>query len=443
MGPTCDAVRTRLRYATAALGPVAIIAAAVSVGCASHNRAAGVNSPVAPVETDTRAVPTDLSTPAILPPFYPSSEATPVQLERALEEGKAVRREIEWVEHEESAASGEVSAGEYLVSYLITPSDDYYDLEAAQSDLPAHHTTVLPGSAHVAVIVRDAADGRIVPGLEIRATLRPDGGGRQITATLPYGWHPILNRYGENIVLPTGSFSMSVHIAMPEYSRHDSTNGNRFRGDVTARFEKVSVSTDSLAAAAQHLARGDPREAIDLARREGNAVDGSLADLLQNHGSGSEVRSGDYRVAAIVQSSTGHWEAQAGKLRYVHPDSGAVGSVHLDVTVRDAATGRVVPGLSVRATVLNSRRKEVATYHLPFMWHPWMNHYGLNVPVPGRGAYTIRVRADAPAFRRYGSTALKKFNRPINVQLLGVQFEAGITTVPRRSTTTRHQQRRR
>ena len=334
-----------------------------------------------------------------------------------------MRREIEWVEREDAAASGDVAAGEYLVTYVITPADDYYDLEAARSNFPAHHTTVSPGSAHVAVVVRDAADGRIVQALNVRATLRSETGDGTRSAILPYGWHPILNRYGENVFLPASPFTLSVHIAMPAYRRHDSTNGDRFQDDVIARFTHVTVLADSLAAAAQRLAYGDSRQAIALARGEGGAVDRPLIDMLRSgDASGSQVRYGDYNVAVVVQRARGFWDVRDGKLSYMSPNSSVGPIAHIDVSVRDATTGRFVPGLKVRVTVLNSRRKEIDTYPMPFMWHPWMNHYGLTVPVPGEGRYTVRVRAEAPSFRRYGSTALKKFNRPINVEVHGVRF---------------------
>ena len=386
--------------------------------------------PVAVTPTPPPA-PVEVQTPPNMPPFRESEEATSAQLGHALDEGKAVRRELEWVEDHESVASGETAAGEYLVSYLVTPVDDYYDLEAAQSNLPAHHTTVIPGSAHVAIVVRDAADGRIVQGLTVRATLRSDsvsdstsGSVREEkSADLPYGWHPVLNRYGENIVLPPSPFTLSVHIAMPRYRRHDHINGDRFGGAVFVRFENVVVASDSLAATSQHLALGESREALELATSEGNAIDRPLADLMRNpDASGSQVRSGAYRIAVVVQRARGDWEVRDGKLIFIEPDS-AIGPIaHMDVIVRDAASGRLVPRLSVRATILDSRRRVIDTYTMPFMWHPWMSHYGLNVPVPGKGRYTVRVRAEAPAFRRYGSLALGKFNKAIDADVRGVRF---------------------
>ncbi len=417
MGWPRAAIRARL-HASVIIATVIVLTG----GCAT--RSAQVEQAV-PVESEASSIPIDATTPPSMPSFLESDEATSAQLGRALDEGNAARGEIEWVEREEAAASGDAAAGEYLVTYLITPADDYYDLEAAQSNFPAHHTTVSPGSAHVAVVVRDAADGRMVQGLSVRATLRSESGDEQQTATLPYGWHPVLNRYGENMVLPTSPFTLSVRIAMPMYQRHDSINGDRFKGNVVASFTHVTILPDSLAAASQRLARGDSRTAINLARLEGDAVDRPLVAMLRGaDANGAQVRSGDYIVAVLLQPARGYWTTRRGKLDYNSANSSVGPVAHLDVSIRDAVTGRFLSGLTVRATILNSRKKEIDTYAMPFMWHPWMSHYGLNVPSPGLGRYTIRVRAEAPTFRRYGSTALRKFNKPIDVEIRGVRFVA-------------------
>ena len=403
-----------------------VLIAAISTSCAGHS--AGVKT----APTDTRTVDSGLHvlpiaavTPATMPPFETSENATPAELERALDEGKAVRRELEWVEREEAVASGEMAAGEYIVTYLITPADDYYDLEAAEAKLPAHHTTVMPGSAHVSVVVRDAADGRLVQGLNVEASFGSGANGTQPRVRLPFGWHPILNRYGENVVLPDGPFTLTIHIAMPTYARQDSVNGNRFAEDVTARFANITVSSDSLAVAAQRLAHGDGRDAVDLSRQEGTAVASSFLTALRGDpANGSQRRSGGYTVTVLLRRAQGVWISRDDKLVYKPPNS-SVGPVnHMEISIRDVTTGRLVPDLNVRATILESRRKEIDTYAVPFMWHPWMNHYGLNVAVPGKGSYIIRVRADAPSFRRYGSSALTKFNRPVDVELRGLHFVA-------------------
>lgn len=406
---------------------VTIFVAAVCIagmGCGARNSVSPSSEAAQP---QVAVVPADVTTAALVAPLRESTEANAVQLGRAAAEGNAVTREIDWVSRNQAVASGEVHAGQYVVAYLITPADDYYDMEAAQSDLPAHHTTVLPGSAHVGVVVRDAADGRLVPGLNVSVTLRADRGtgtGGTRSASLPYGWHPVLNRYGENVVLPSNSFALSVRISMPRYARHDSVNGKRFGEDVVASFAHVSVPPESLAVASERLARGDAGGGAVLARSEGSASDRSLTELLRSAGvSGSQARSGDYRVTVLVQRPRGLWQVRGGGLRYMDPDSSAGPAAHIDVVVQEAASGRFVQDLQLRATILDSRRRETGSYTLPMMWHPWMNHYGLTVPVPASGRYSIRVRAAAPAFRRYGSGAAKQFNRALDVTVHGVRLQ--------------------
>jgi uncharacterized protein involved in high-affinity Fe2+ transport len=410
----------RARGYVSAAGMAAV---ALYAGCAAHTRTVAPVPQSEAAEPVTHVAPVEIPTPPVMPSLQESDEATSSELDRALDEGKALGRELAWVEAREAAASGEMAAGEYLVTYLITPADDYYDLEAAQSNLPAHHTTVVPGSAHVAVVIRDAADGRMVQGLQVRVVLHADDSGDEQTTVLPFEWHPILNRYGENLVLPPSPFTLRVYISMPTYARHDHTNGDRFGRNVMARFAHVVVSRDSLAVASEQLARGESRQTAALARAEGDAIDRPIAELLRSaDASGSQVRSGDYKVAVVVQAARGAWADRNGDLSYESANDNIGPIAHLDVSIRDAITGRFIPGLRVRATILDSHKREIDTYAAPFMWHPWMNHYGLNVPVPGKGRYTVRIRADAPAFRRFGSTALRKFNKDVDVTVRNVRF---------------------
>ena len=395
----------------------------LAAACAT-SRPPGV--PSRTVEPERVVIRNNLVTPPAMLPIRESDEATSAELGSALAEGVAVREELDWVRREEAVSSGQMTAGQYLVTYLITPSDDYYDLEAATSDLPAHHTTVLPGSAHVAILVQDAADGRIVQGLDVRATIGTDGSAERRTIGLPYGWHPVLNRYGDNVVLPASPFTLGVHIGMPGYARHDSVNGNRFRGTVVARFSGITVSADSLAAAAQRLARGEPHSAVIFSEREGGEVDRPLHELLRRPGTdGAQVRSGDYRIAVVVTRGHGYWEVHDEKLSYRQPVSRAGRVMHIDVSIRDATTGRFIPDMHVQAAIVDSRNRTIGNYELPMTWHPWFYHYGQDVEVSGSERYAIRVRAEAPAVRRYGSVALRKFNRPINVLVRGIHFATG------------------
>jgi hypothetical protein len=90
------------------------------------------------------------------------------------------------------------------------------------------------------------------------------------------------------------------------------------------------------------------------------------------------------------------------KLHYdVSFEQSAARNSHVEVGALDALTGRFLPDLKVRATVLRDGH-ELGTMAQPFMWHPWLYHYGENWRVPRSGSYDVRVHADPPPFRRYG-----------------------------------------
>lgn len=407
-------VRNSTRRALAAA--VAGAGILIGAGCA-HSTSA--------LEGELRPTDVGRATPPAAPPFVETDEASSAELEHARAQGNALRKELEWVRREESAASGDVAAGPYVVTYLITPADDYYDLEAAIASRPAHHDVVEPGAAHVGVVIRDAADGRLVQGLGVRAILIPRGERRGDGAILRFGWHPILNRYGENMVLPTQPFTLRLVIAPPTYARHDSVNGNRFADSVIAEFADVTVSRDSLTDAVRRFALGESRGATELARGEGDAVRRSVdAMSARATGRGAQQRSGDYEITLAASRAKPFWSMRRGELHFdaLSPDD--TSNAHLDIVVREAATGRVMSGLDVRTTILDSRHREIGTYSAGFMWHPWLLHNGVNVRVPSTGRYTVRIRANAPEFRRYGSMAGRRFTRPLDAEFTNVRIVA-------------------
>src|SRR5665213_3816091 len=218
-------------------------------------------------------------------------------------------------------------------------------------------------------------------------------------------------------------FTLTIRIGTPTYQREDSVSGDRFRKDVTARFDDVSVSSDSLAGAAQRLARGSRSDAIELSRAEGKAIGSSIAAVLRERPSnGLQRQSGDYTVAVLIGPPQGVWALQTGGLAYL-PADGSIGPVNnIGISIRDAATGRVIPDLNVRATIIDSRKKEIDTYVMPFVWSPRVDAYGLNVAVPSSGRYTVQVQAATPAFRKYGSSAVRQFKRPVSVEFRGLRF---------------------
>ena len=93
--------------------------------------------------------------------------------------------------------------------------------------------------------------------------------------------------------------------------------------------------------------------------------------------------------------------------------------------VRDGADGRFVPGLSVSATLIDADGNEVGTHEQPFLWHPWLYHYGRNWKVPGDGMYTLRVRVEPPTYARHDKKNGVRYREPVEVEFRGVKIETG------------------
>lgn len=169
--------------------------------------------------------------------MQPSNEAEPSQLDIARGEGDAYRRALEAMDRESGAIVKR--AGEYVVAFVQEEAEGLYALgggglvwrEAAEE-----------ANGHLEIAVADAADGRFVPNLDIRLTLRNDE--RELfTTDLPFLWHPFLHHYGCDVKVPdNGPYTVDVHIEPPGFMRHDPINGKRYAGAVDVRFEDVEFT---------------------------------------------------------------------------------------------------------------------------------------------------------------------------------------------------------
>lgn len=99
-------------------------------------------------------------------------------------------------------------------------------------------------------------------------------------------------------------------------------------------------------------------------------------------------------------------------------------NVHLEVAVADAADGRFVPQLTVRVEVARDGRA-VLSAELPFLWHPFLHHYGGNASVPDEGPYDVAVEVSRPHFMRHDPVNGRRYGEPVRARFDGVRFETG------------------
>lgn len=164
-------------------------------------------------------------------------------------------------------------------------------------------------------------------------------------------------------------------------------------------------------------------EGLELGRAQGDAFGRTLEHMLTDIAhDGREVREGEYLVAYAVEEAEGMWMPKDGDLEWVEPDEE---NCHVEVAVRDAADGRMIPGLKVQAAILDAEGRSIQSKTLPLLWHPYLYHYGANFTVPGSGTYRLRVQFDAPDFMRHDEKNGRRFLKGCEVVFEGVKVEAG------------------
>lgn len=165
------------------------------------------------------------------------------------------------------------------------------------------------------------------------------------------------------------------------------------------------------------------KEGLELGRAQGEALTRTLRHMTDEIAhDGREVQAGEYLVAYAVEEAEGMWVPKDGELEWIEPEEE---NVHIEIAVRDAADGRFIPGLQVEATVVDGDGNEIGTHDLPLLWHPYLYHYGRNWKLPADGAYTLKVRFDAPAFSRHDEKNGRRFLEGSEVTFDNIKVKRG------------------
>ena len=91
------------------------------------------------------------------------------------------------------------------------------------------------------------------------------------------------------------------------------------------------------------------------------------------------------------------------------------------MAVADGADGQFVPGLDITVTLLDGDR-QLFSERAPFLWHPFLHHYGLNAKVPGEGPSTVRIHIDPPSWMRHDPVNGKRYADPVDVEFADVSL---------------------
>jgi len=160
-----------------------------------------------------------------------------------------------------------------------------------------------------------------------------------------------------------------------------------------------------------------------LAHAQGDAYQASY-DMLMSEDPHSEMTVGDYLVTASFEPAEGMYVPEGDDLKWHTPDAGQ--NQHAEVIVRDAEDKRFLPELDVRMQLSDEHGDVVADVAVPFIWHPFVLHYGVDVTIPAEGRYVPRVFIKAPRFRRHDEVRGRRYVSDVDVRLAPVHLKPGV-----------------
>lgn len=164
------------------------------------------------------------------------------------------------------------------------------------------------------------------------------------------------------------------------------------------------------------------KEQLALARQQGESLERALMTMIKDVADdGREMEVGPYLVGYAIEKAEGMYKKDdGGELVWQEPDKD---NIHVEVSVRDAADGRFIPGLTIHARLVDSQGKDVGLHRQPYIWHPWLYHYGRNWHIARSGDYELEVRIEAPDFPRHDKKNGNRYADDVNVTFSGVKIK--------------------
>jgi hypothetical protein len=346
--------------------------------------------------------------------------STEEQLQLAQQQGRAETAVLDWVLANSGPLKGDTRAGELRIAFTITPAEGWWD-KAGDGKLAWHDAP--EDNVHLRIFVLDAVDGRLMPGLSLRAALT-DANGNERSVPVDFGWYPLINAYGGNVPIDSNS-SYALRVSVdPLSSHHASTVGNRFEHATIAEFPPLQVEMDAVLQLPLATATAFPSEA-ELLKPCNAGLSAAITALWQQSVIGAEKANGDYFVSYAFDYAGSAVQIAGSKLHLKNLiEFTGKDNVRLNVLPRDSRTGRLIPGLKLHASLIATDGKLYGPGELYLIRQSWLIYYGGDTRIPRNGFYKLRVHFDAPGFRRWGQQS-ERFAAPADVEFENVSLKPG------------------
>ena len=159
-----------------------------------------------------------------------------------------------------------------------------------------------------------------------------------------------------------------------------------------------------------------------LVNKQGEAYQASYNELM-NEDPHSVVKIDDYIVTTSFEKAEGMYMLQTDlSLRWVVPEE--KDNQHIEVIVQDGKDKRFIPYLAVSLRLYQGKIV-IVDQQVPFIWHPFVFHYGINGHIPEEGEYEPEVTIKMPLFHRHDEVRGKRYGKDVQIKLPRVHLTPG------------------
>jgi len=272
----------------------------------------------------------------------------------------------------DSQLGGEQLVGGLRIGLAIEPAKDFwfYDKEKLAKNPAAGQTHRLKA------VLREKTTKRMIPYTEITVNITKADGWSANSKLYPV-WGEFLH-YGNNLTLPgDGDYKAAVAV---EHGPMAHEELDKWIKPIVTVFE-LTVK-DGIAKIEAQPKITDTEDGFS----PGDDIDVAVAELWE------EKKVGQYFIGFIAENVEEIYAYRSGTLSGTKKPAD---NYHLEVVLREAASGRIVPYAGLTMRLANQKTGQQINYNLVPMWATFL-HYAANAEV-GSGVWEVEVQIAAPA----------------------------------------------